>query len=57
MNRSWRDVKADKQRLDEASGRDMAEARATARSATSAYIVDYWLPEPRRELPERPLSC
>ena len=57
MNRSWKDVKADKQRWDEAAGRDMTEARAAAQSATSDYILDYWLPEPRNELPERPLSC
>jgi hypothetical protein len=45
VGRSWKDVKADKQRLDEASGRDMTEARATARSLTSAYILGHRLAE------------
>lgn len=50
VGRSWKDVKADKQRLDEASGRDMAEAGATARSLTNAYILGHRLAELRGEL-------
>lgn len=50
MGRSWKDVKADKQRLDEAEGRDIAEAAATARSLTSAYILGHRLAELRGEV-------
>lgn len=50
VSRSWKDVKADKQRADEAAGRDMVEARATARGATSAYILGHRLAELRGEL-------
>ena len=49
MNRSWTDVQAGKRRLDEAAGRDMAEARATAHSATRAYILSHRLAELRGE--------
>lgn len=50
MGRSWKDVKADKQRLDEADGRDVAEGRATAQRLTSAYILGHRLGELRGEL-------
>lgn len=50
MGRSWKDVKADKQRLDEAAGRDVTEARETARRVTGAYILGHRLAELRSEL-------
>lgn len=37
--RSWKDIKADKQALDEAAGRDVDTAREQARARTQAYIL------------------
>lgn len=39
MARSWKAVKADKERGDRAAGRDVAALRAEARALTNAYIL------------------
>ncbi|MCK2241086.1 MULTISPECIES: hypothetical protein [unclassified Crossiella] len=41
MSRSWKDVKADKEKLDRAAGRDVDAARADARRRIAAYVVGY----------------
>jgi hypothetical protein len=45
VGRSWKEVKAAKQQINEASGRDTTEAAATAQGVTCAYIVGHQLPE------------
>jgi predicted XRE-type DNA-binding protein len=50
MTRSWRDVKADKERRDRAAGRDVEAAREEARRATNAYILGYRLSQLREEM-------
>lgn len=49
MPRSWKDVKAEKARLDAASGRDMESARATARTRTQAFVLGFRLARLRQE--------
>ncbi|CAL9647903.1 Putative antitoxin HigA2 [Actinosynnema sp. ALI-1.44] len=49
MARSWKDVKADKARRDQAAGRDMSQAREDARNRTRALIVGYRLAQLREE--------
>jgi len=43
----WKDVKARKQELDRAAGRDVDAARAEAESRTEAYVLGYRLSELR----------
>ena len=50
MARSWKDVKADKAKVDELSGRDLRAARAEARNQTQAYILGYRLAQLRLRL-------
>jgi predicted XRE-type DNA-binding protein len=50
MTRSWKDVKADKARRDEANGRDVDAARAEARTRTQAYVLGFRLAQLRQEL-------
>ncbi len=50
MTRSWKDVKADKARRDNASGRDVDVARVEARTRTQAYVLGFRLAQLRQEL-------
>jgi len=50
MTRSWKDVKADKARRDNASGRDVDAARVEARTRTQAYVLGFRLAQLRQEL-------
>ncbi|TDQ05460.1 XRE family transcriptional regulator [Labedaea rhizosphaerae] len=50
MTRSWRDVKAEKARRDEANGRDIHAARDEARTRTQAYVLGFRLAQLRQEL-------
>jgi predicted XRE-type DNA-binding protein len=50
MARSWKDVKADKARSDEAAGRDVDAARAEARTRTQGYILGFRLAQLRQEM-------
>lgn len=50
MTRSWKDVKAEKARRDEANGRDVDAARAEARTRTQAYVLGFRLAQLRQEL-------
>lgn len=50
MTRSWKDVKADKARRDEANGRDVDAARVEARTRTQAYVLGFRLAQLRKEL-------
>lgn len=50
MTRSWKDVKAEKARRDEANGRDVDEARVEARTRTQAYVLGFRLAQLRQEL-------
>ncbi|MQA25106.1 MAG: helix-turn-helix domain-containing protein [Micromonosporaceae bacterium] len=43
MARSWKDVKADKERRDRAAGRDVESARAAANEKTQAYVLGHRL--------------
>ncbi|MET1072854.1 MAG: XRE family transcriptional regulator [Umezawaea sp.] len=43
MARSWREVKAEKERLDVEAGRDVEAIRSHARARTEAYIVGFRL--------------
>jgi DNA-binding XRE family transcriptional regulator len=43
MGRSWREVKAEKERLDVGAGRDVEGVRSAARARTHAYIVGFRL--------------
>jgi DNA-binding XRE family transcriptional regulator len=47
--RSWKEVKAEKEAIDRAAGRDVDAARAKAHTRTEAYIVGYRLAELRKE--------
>lgn len=47
MNRSWKDVKADKKRIDSAAGRDIEAARARAAEHTNALVLGFRLAELR----------
>lgn len=46
---NWRDVKARKRGIDDASGRDVATAEAEAKSATAAYVLGYRLSQLREQ--------
>ncbi len=46
---NWRDVKARKREIDDASGRDVAAAEAEAKSATAAYVLGYRLSQLREQ--------
>ncbi|KAA2266107.1 hypothetical protein F0L68_03030 [Solihabitans fulvus] len=48
MGRSWKDVKAEKESIDLANGRDVDAARADARDRTDAHILGYRLAELRK---------
>jgi len=50
MNRSWKDVKADKERLDRSAGRDIEAAQEHARILTNAYVLGHRLAQLREEL-------
>ncbi|TCP51943.1 transcriptional regulator with XRE-family HTH domain [Tamaricihabitans halophyticus] len=50
MTRSWKDVKADKARRDEASGRDLDTARAEARTRTQAFVLGFRLARLRQDM-------
>lgn len=50
MTRAWKDVKADKARRDNASGRDVDAARVEARTRTQAYVLGFRLGQLRQEL-------
>jgi predicted XRE-type DNA-binding protein len=50
MARSWKDIKADKARYDEVSGRDIDSARADARTRTQAYVLGFRLSQLRHEV-------
>jgi predicted XRE-type DNA-binding protein len=50
VTRSWKDVKADKARSDEASGRDVDAARHEARTRTQGYVLGFRLAQLRQEL-------
>jgi len=50
MSRSWKDVKADKARQDQADGRDMDVAHAEARTRTEAYVLGFRLSQLRQEI-------
>ncbi|HWM02721.1 MAG TPA: XRE family transcriptional regulator [Actinophytocola sp.] len=50
MARSWKDVKADKTRHDEAAGRDVDAARADARTRTQAYVLGFRLSQLRHDV-------
>ncbi|MBK0867408.1 MULTISPECIES: helix-turn-helix transcriptional regulator [unclassified Saccharopolyspora] len=39
MSRSWKDIKADKQAIDEAAGRDVEASRERARARTQSYVL------------------
>jgi predicted XRE-type DNA-binding protein len=47
MGRSWKDVKADKERIDRAAGRDVEAARAAAADRTDAYVLGHRLAQLR----------
>ena len=47
--RSWEEVKAKKAAIDQASGRDMAAAKAHARNVLEAFIIGHQLGELRAE--------
>jgi predicted XRE-type DNA-binding protein len=49
MARSWKDVKADKERSDRVAGRDVDAARAEARTRTQAYVLGFRLAQLRQE--------
>ncbi|MFJ6669998.1 XRE family transcriptional regulator [Actinosynnema sp. NPDC091369] len=49
MARSWKDVKADRARRDQAAGRDMELAREEARNRTQAYVVGFRLTQLREQ--------
>lgn len=46
---NWRDVKARKRAIDDASGRAVATVEAEAKSATAAYVVGYRLSQLREQ--------
>jgi predicted XRE-type DNA-binding protein len=50
MTRSWKDVKADKARRDNANGRDVDAARVEARTRTQSYVLGFRLAQLRQEL-------
>lgn len=47
MGRSWKDVKAEKERRDEAKGRDVDTARRQAAMTTGAYVLGHRLADLR----------
>lgn len=47
MARSWKDVKADKERRDRADGRDVEAARTAAGEKTHAYVLGHRLAQLR----------
>lgn len=47
MARSWKDVKADKERIDRSAGRDVDAARAAAAEKTQAYVLGHRLAQLR----------
>lgn len=49
MARSWQETRADKARIDAASGRDMDQARAVAHARTQAYVIGFELSRLRAE--------
>ncbi|PWW65696.1 hypothetical protein [Actinokineospora spheciospongiae] len=49
MARSWQETRADKARIDAASGRDVDRARAVAHARTQAYVVGFELSRLRGE--------
>ena len=50
MSRSWKDVKADKERRDRGAGRDIDAAREHARALTNAYVLGHRLAQLRENL-------
>jgi len=50
MARSWKDVKADKERIDRAAGRDMDFVWIEARLRTQAYVLGFRLGQLRQEV-------
>jgi|SRR5882762_5585956 len=50
MSRSWKDVKADKERHDRDAGRDIEAAQEHARTLTNAYVLGHRLGQLREEL-------
>ncbi|WP_370943399.1 XRE family transcriptional regulator [Amycolatopsis sp. cg5] len=50
MTRSWKDVKAEKARRDEASGRNVEAAQADARTRTQAYVLGFRLAQLRQDM-------
>jgi predicted transcriptional regulator len=50
MGRSWKDVKADKEAIDRAAGRDVEASRVAARSRTQAYVLGFRLAELRKKV-------
>lgn len=48
MSRSWKDIKAELDALDQADGRDVEADKAEARSRTNAYILGYQLAQLRK---------
>ncbi|EWM14313.1 helix-turn-helix domain-containing protein [Kutzneria sp. 744] len=49
MARSWKEVKADKAAIDQANGRDVDAARATARNRVEAYVLGFRLGQLREQ--------
>ncbi|XVS64971.1 XRE family transcriptional regulator [Actinosynnema sp. CA-299493] len=49
MARSWKDVKADKARRDQAAGRDVEVAREEAHNRTQAYVLGFRLAQLREQ--------
>lgn len=50
MARSWEDVKADKERIDRAAGRNMDGIHVEARLRTQAYVLGFRLGQLRQEV-------
>ncbi len=50
MTRSWKDVKAEKARRDQANGRDVAEAHSEAQARTQEHILGSRGLTPRTEV-------
>jgi predicted XRE-type DNA-binding protein len=50
MARSWKDVKADKERSDRATGRDVVAVRIEAHMRTQAYVLGFRLAQLRQEM-------
>jgi hypothetical protein len=47
MSRSWKDVKADKERRDRGAGRDIEAAQEHSRTLTNAYVLGHRLAQLR----------